>query len=956
MQRLIEMKQPVLRMRKLWQLAFVLMVGLVSMNAQAQSPEAQISTQDGVVSLQFQGLTTWVYDLTRVNSGTQHYVELSVPKLNEATIKKIEKFKNSVVKSIVVDRKVVDDKSKIRIDLFKESIESLDYLTESPSRLIVDFYEKESASTSAAGSTLESEAMALKKVKLSKQAIIEKAEKVPQNKEVEVKSPPGRSPATADFLKMEAQGPLLGSLTNGTIRAGVFDGADANYQRFEVKDYEVKEESIIRSRANYFIAFPMLESETPLWSQIKGTPPLYQIRPQENEENKQARLLLKLFERQRFLVFQKTKLWFDEKYPKSEYSEVLDFVAADVEMELSKQEGNTKRFGVAIQLYKDAIRKHPKSPLAEKVSLGIGIAAYDHGDLLTALRLFQEHIENKELEFQGTTSREYAKLGQAQVYDRMTRAPEALEIADSLERGAKDPDLRAEAAYRRGDINFRNKNYGQAVKDYRKAQEKYPQSLPLFPSAIYNQAEALFWQEKYKESLATYVDFLKKFPTNDHSAFAMTRAGEIMGILGVDSGRVVAAFLETYFRFGENPKAIVARIRLLSARMQGMKTKEVEPATREILELSKKLDWPLIESFATVMVADGYTKRGEFDKSIDLLTQYYQKNPLAPDLNLYQTRLVNNINDLIRRDLDEGKFLEALKTHQKYADSWLKSSERLDTDYSLGRAYEMSGTYGEAEKFYKSTLNRAYALQGTAKGKELAILQNLPSDQVMNLRLASVKVEQGQWSEAYEFLKTIKRPGEMSDKDQVERVILTAQLLEKKGDLGSASRFLSELLKTWRGQPELVAKPYLNLAEVEFKLGQRAQAIQSLEKIRILEKDSGKVPPWVLAQGLHRLADTYIEDKADEKAIEVLNNYLERFEDQHPLASQRYRLGLIYFQKGEAQKAAEVWTNFKGDRASFWQNVAQEKLRDSKWKSSYRKYFDRIPAMAGVEEKTGATP
>jgi tetratricopeptide (TPR) repeat protein len=892
--------------------------------------EAEVKYQGGVVSLQFRGKDQWIYDVDRTVDGTRQFVEITIDPLTNSSVRILEKFKSPIVKGISVSKGGTDSKFRLKLEIASGEIDSLDYLTESPSRLVVDFYEKD----------FQAKHTLPEKVKVDAKS---------GNSSAKIE----RTPATTDVLTIDPKGSIPAVLASTPVRAGVYDGADPGYERFQVKDYEIKEESIIRSRSNYFIPFPMLEFETSLWSRIKTSAPIYQIQPTETDENKQARLLLALFERKRFLVFQKSRAWFQEKYPNSEYNSIIDFIDADVEMELSKQDSTSKRFGVAIQMYKEAIRKHPKSPLAEKVSLAIAIAAFDHRDHLTALRLFQEHLENKEIEFRGTLSKDLARLGQVQVFDRMKMSAEALKIADELEQNSTDPELRAEASYRRGDVNFRNKNYLQAVEDYQKALKKYPSMAKQFPSAVYNLAEAHFLQQSYKEALATYIDFIKSFPTNDHTAFAMTRTGEIMEIFGVDQARVVGAFLETYFRYGENPKAIVARIRLLSARMKSMKAKEVEPATKEILELSKKLDWPQIESFATIMVADGYSKRGEFEKSIDLLTQYYQKNPMAPNLSLYQTRLVSNINDLMRTALLEGKFMSTLQTHQKYADSWLKGSERLDTDYYLGRAYEKGGAYSDAERYYKRTVNKLYSLQGTAKGKELLVLQNMPSDQVINLRLAAVEFEQQQWSEAYDYIKTIKRPLEMGEEDQVERVILLSELLDKRGDLDSASRFLSELLRAWKGQPELVAKPYLQLAEIEFKQGQRAQAIQSLEKIRILENDSGKVPSQYLRQALHRLGDIYLEDKNDMKAIEVLEQYLERFEEQQPLASQRFRLGLIFFQRGEVQKAAEAWANFKGERASFWHNLAQEKLKDSKWKDGYKKYIDRIPAMAGVDNQKG---
>lgn len=892
--------------------------------ALSSSIEAQIGFQGDVVHFELSGQNQWVYDLDQKDSAQQKTVELIVAPLSESSVKLLEKFKSPFVKSIQVDKKSIDQKYKVTFILAHNSIETFDYLTEGPSRLVVDFFEKEDSKT--------------EKTKVIKPVKVTVKTKIP------------RAPATTDILKLDPQGPIaVDDMTKDTtVKAGIYDGADPQFERFQVKDYEVKEEAIIRSRSNFYIRYPMLEAETPLWAQIKNTPPMYQIKPQENLENKQMRLLLGLFEKKRYLVFQKTLSWFRDKYPDSQYNDIIDFMAADVEMEMWKQAKNFKNFETALELYKQAIQKHLKSPLAEKVSLLIGIYCFDRGDYLTALRLFQEHISNPNIQFQGTLSKDLARLGQAQVYDKMRRTEEAFKITDDLEKNSVHPEVKSEAAYRRGDISFRDRKYSQAVSDYEKAIKKYPQALIQFPGAIFNQAESLFWQDKYRESLQTNLDFVKKFPMNDQAAFSITRMGETLEILGVDPTRVMGAFLETYFRFGENPKAIIARIRLLSGRMKNMKTKEVEPAIKEVLDLAKKLDWPQIESFSTILLADGYTKRGEYSKSIELLARFYQTYPSSPDLPLYQGRLVNNINELIQKDLQSGHFIDALKTHQKFADNWLKNSDRLDTQFSLGRAYELGGALAESEKYYKETLNRYYAIQGTNKGKELAVLQKLPSDQSMNLRLAVVKFEQAQWSESYDFLKNIKKPELMSESEQIERVILAAHLLEKRGDLSSASRYLSELLKTWKGQAELVAGPYLQLAEIEFKQGKKTQAVESLEKVRTLAQDSGAVQGDILSRSLHRLADTYIEEKKDKQAIEILDDYLEKFEDKKPLASQRYRLGLIYFQNGEVQKAAEAWSSFKGEKSTFWQSLAQEKLKDSKWKTGYKKYIQRIPAMVNA--------
>jgi tetratricopeptide (TPR) repeat protein len=426
--------------------------------------------------------------------------------------------------------------------------------------------------------------------------------------------------------------------------------------------------------------------------------------------------------------------------------------------------------------------------------------------------------------------------------------------------------------------------------------------------------------------------------------------GELLELFGADQSRVMGAYLETYFRYGESPTAVVARLRLLSARMTSMKPKEVKSAVDEIMSLAKKVDLPNIEQFATVMVADGYTRRKEYQKSVDLLSKYYKENPTSVDVPLLTNRIVSNINDKLESEVEKGDFIQGLRTHSQYADTWLKNSKRLDTKFYVGRAFELGGAPLEAEKYYKDVLNRSYAIRGTPEAKEIQIKQQIPSEDELNLRLANVFTQEQKFNQAYEHLKDIKAPEKLSDTAQIERVNIAVKLLEKRGDNESAIRYLGELLKTWKGQPELVAEPYLKLAELQLKQGRTPEAMQALQMVDQLQTDSGKVAPAVHAKALELMGETHLAKGENEKAVTAYTKLLEKYEETRPLSSIRYKLGQIYFKRGEPKKAAEAWSEFKGEKSEFWKNLAQEQLKNSNWRDDYKKYIKRIPAMSENEQ------
>lgn len=921
-------------------LAGCLFFGLAS--AHAAKVNGVLNFQGDTVHLELMGQQNWDYDVKRLDIKGQTVVEMTVPALDESTIKSLNSFKSEFVRSVSVNPQGPDGKSVIQFSLAGEEIDTFDYLTDQPSRLIMDFY-------------INPNSKAAKLKKSTDKALTKIATELPPkelpSKDMKplakAKTVNKRAPATADTLSIAKEG--LSVAQAEPVKAGIFDGGDPDYERFSVKDYEIKEEAMIRAKDNYYIPFPMLETPVSQWEKMKITPTIYEVTPKDNDENKQARLLLTLFEKKRYGVFLKTRQWFKEKYPKSEYSEIVDYMTADVNLALWQDEGRIQNFDEAIQLYKEAIQKYPKSPLAERTSLRIGYLTLERGDFLNALRLFNEHVENKNFAKEAL-SKDLARLGSALAFTKLNKWQDALAKYDEVEKTSPNRDMKVEAAYRRGDVLVRAKDYPKAVAEYQKAVKAYPEGQTFYPNAFYNQAEALFWMKDYNKSLEGYRDFVKKFPSSDHAAFAMTRLGELLEIFGVDKSRVMGAYLETYFRYGENPSAVIARLRLLSARMKGMKTKEVNSAVSEIMSLAKKIDLPNMEQFATVMVADGYGRRGENQKAIDLLSKYYKEHPTSVDVPLLTNRIIANINEKLQSEIDEGNFIGALKTHSSFADTWLKNSKRLDTKYNVGRAFEMGGVPLEAEKYYKDVLNRTYAMRGTPEAKEIQVTEGIPSEDELNLRLASVYTQEKKYNQAYEFLKNVKTPEKLPENEQIERVNIAVRLLENRGDNESAIRYLGELLRTWKGQPQLVAEPYLKLAELQVKQGRTTEALQALEAVDKLQVDSGKVAPIVHAKALETMGNIYLSKGQKDQALASYEKLLEKYEESRPLSSIRYKLGQLYFKQGEIQKAAEVWNEFKGEKSDFWKNLAQEQLKNSEWRDGYKKYIKRIPAMSENEQ------
>lgn len=933
-----------------------------SRDAKSQSVTVAISNQGDTLHLEFSGQSNWNYDLKKTESKTGPVYNLTVPAISEKAKAGLMSFKSPLIKKIEVDPQGPDGTHVLKFFAVNNTVEAFDYLTDQPSRLIVDLFKNE-IKKPGSGANEKSAATALPKKNLgdkTKQEIVKTVTTAQADARTddEFSTPEDggdvtRAPASPDVLTVNPMAPLdspaspLVKKEGEDKKSGIFDGGDPNFERFSIKDYDVKEEAVIASRENIYLEFPPLKMQNNFLSTLLSKKPIYSILPKDTEENKQARLLVTLFENKRYNVFLKTVDWFFKKYPETEYEEIIRFMWADAHFALWVEKRDFNEFDVAMLRYRQALEKFPDSPLIERTRMLMGFATMDRGDYLGTLRMFQGHIKNRP----NSPNKDIARLAIAESLLKLNKYDEAMKELQEIEANASDKTYSVEATFLMGDVPFQKKDWTSAIELYKRAQNKFPESTQKYPNAMYNQAAAYFWNQDYRKSLEGYGQFLRNFPSHPFAGYAMTRVGELLDILGADKTRVMGAYLETYFRYGETPSSIVARLRLLSNRMPTMKQKEVEKAVNDIEQLAKISDLPHIEQFAKIMIADGYAKRGEYDKSVDLAVKYYQANPTKADFELLSSRIRKYINEDLRERVDKGDYIEALRLHNKYATSWLKGTNRMDTKYNVGRAFEQAGVFSEAETLYKDTLNKLYSIKGTTAEKERNIFEKIPSTDEINLRLASVSDKEGKYNQAYDYLRDIKKPESLSEVDQIERVQMAADLLDRKGDSETAMRYLVELIKTWKGIPALVAEPYFKLAQLEVKQGKNSDAMESLRKVDGLMLDSGKVNAVTHAKALELLGDLQLKDKKTDEAKSTYANLLEKYEKSRPLQSIRYRLGMLYFEQGQIQKAAEIWNPLTSESTSFWGKMAQEQLSNSNWSDSYKKYIQRIPAMSEGTKK-----
>lgn len=903
---------------------------------------------DGNFHLEFSGSSEWDYDLERKDQDGKSIIEMRVPSLKAGTEKALKSIvANEVVESIRLERVPGGTKDILTITLKSNYVESFDYLTEKPSRLVVDLYVNTKKKNNSAVAKKSNSALPAVKTSESSVAGSEKLLSTSKGKK------DLRKPAMDEFTKVEelvkvAETGIGGEInTKVVMNAGIFDGGDPNFERFAVKDHEIKEEAIVRSQENLYTPFPMLLVEGVHFEEIKSKPPIYEIAPTNTEENKMARLILTLLEKKRLAVCLKTINWFFAKYKNSEYEEIIRYALGDLYFKLWEKDKNRLSYETSMQAYREALTKYPQSILAQRTKFFIGYASFFNKDYFGALRIFQGYVgESKPSEL-----RDKAMLAVARSLMRLNQFEEAIKTYQQIEKEGFSEANRVEASYLKGDVYYSNKQFKLASEAYRDAVMKYPQAINLYPNAFYNLAESLFWQKLYKAALESYREFLAKFSAHSHAPYAMTRAGETMEILGADAKKVMGAFLEASFRYGGTEGGIVARMRLLSNRMKHMKARESEKAIAEIKSYIENVQLPQIDLFATIMIAEGLSQRAEFESSIKTLLSWYQSNSSTRDANLIRKRIVRHVNEKMRGDVESGNFLDALKLHGEYGELWLKGSGRIDTVYNLGRAFEQAGAYKEADFLFRETSNQLAAAMNSKQALEHSALEYLPTMDETFLRLAKVKMELGENSKSYEYIKSIKEPTKLNESQQIERMEIAMRLLKEKGDVEAAKIYARDLINNWQGKPAKVSSIRLKLAQLELESKEFAKA-ESLLKSNLSDLEDGqKIPSDEHLQTQKLLSDVYLQADNKKENESVLSDMLEHYGDKSATNAYRYRLGKIYFDEGNMQKAASTWKVLEQKNDSFWWGIAQNHLKEKDWKDTYKKYIERIPAMAKTTEK-----
>lgn len=925
---------------KLTKYILIILIGIVCIELKASPIEGSLQRIADATHIEFKGRSDWKYNLEKVNNRT---IQLSISAFDDKTLADLQTWSDPLIEKVQVQKDGPNGQYTVVFTFKEDNIESFDYLTDEPSRLIIDIYKKEIDPVVSPSQVAVSENLPAKKVVTTIDGYkkVNKNNKTTTSVSVDYKKKNESRAPSSEYLVVES--PIVTADLKNT--GGVFDSGDPQYKRFSIRDYEIREEAIISSRENIYIRFPRVRITTSQLGKIRENKPEYVLNENGSVENKEARFLQTLFNKKRDASFIKSFDYFEKKYPESEYLEILRNMLADLYFERWERTKEVVDKEKLLSILTFLIEKYPDSVLTERSELTM---AYMHLENKNGVETIQNFLKflNKRPD---SKSYDQAKKSLYEGYLILNKYEDALNVLNELINSPKDKTTPIEATYRMGDVYFQSGDFKQAIEKYNLALKKYPGFESEFENLNYNLAESYFWTGQFKNSLQHYIRFLELFPTHKHGGYTLTRIGEVLEILGAETSKSMGAYLESTYRFKNSDASDIARVRMLSQKMKNMREKEMSKALDEMNKIANHSKLPRMEEFVSLMVADGLHRRGEYPKALDYLITYYQKNPTTADVIFFKGRILKNISDQIKLQIDQKKFLNALNINDQYSTTWLNNLQRIDVPYFIGQAYEMAGAFKEAEGIYKQTLTNLKKIENTREEKERRVTEHLPYIEQVELRLAQVAYQRKDLETAETHLKEIKNKNSLKSPEQIERVELLAKVSEQRGQIKESKEYLKELIKVWEGSPELIASSFLQLAKLQHESGEFKDAELNLNEVENLVKTTPKISEEIIFDWMDLRSKNFESDGRVVAAIESYTEILEKFETKKPMDSTRFHLGKLLFANGNVKGAEKVWNSLNSEKNPMYVKLAQEKLSNAKWVDEYKKYIQRIPAAENID-------
>ncbi|MBU6154107.1 MAG: tetratricopeptide repeat protein [Bdellovibrionales bacterium] len=265
------------------------------------------------------------------------------------------------------------------------------------------------------------------------------------------------------------------------------------------------------------------------------------------------------------------------------------------------------------------------------------------------------------------------RYGIAESLYRIKQGEQAQTEYEWLSKNAQKPEVRAEAAFKIGDIYFERGQFAQAVSAYQNAIKGRESYLPSYPAVLLNLGESYFQLEELSRAEDLFKRFMDIASGNPMAWRASLRLAEIKAMGASLNADAEKAFMETINRYPLSQGALISRIRLLPCGRHGGFDL---PAAERLISSPEVLNFPSdgaiypsqFRELAGLTEVRMLISFGENQRALERGMARLRENPGVETRKLIEQAMIGGIKSILEKKLGEKDVFGAIAFFEKYGD------------------------------------------------------------------------------------------------------------------------------------------------------------------------------------------------------------------------------------------------------------------------------------------------
>jgi predicted Zn-dependent protease len=381
-----------------------------------------------------------------------------------------------------------------------------------------------------------------------------------------------------------------------------------------------------------------------------------------SEEVEMVRLALKLARENKEALSMKTIEFLEKQYPKSRFTNEMLFLKAN---DLYRLGFEDKGRELLVQISKRA----RGTDVSMQSSAFLAVQAFKNQEWLAALEGFM----NLKREMPKSKLAWLFRYGIAESLYQIKQTDQAKLEYEWVAANAPKADIRAEAAFKAGDVYFDRNQFAQAIVVYESSTKKHEGELIHYPQVLMNLAESYFQLDEFARAEKIFAKYLEIGRNQPNAWRASLRLAEIKSLHQKMTPEIETAFTDTVNSYPMSPGAVIARLRMLPCGTHGgfdlgsaqrlINSPEVKNFDGERIMYTE----PFKELVAVTEVRT-LLSFGQDEASVKAGLARLRDNPSMDARRFIEQAMIGGIKRVLEKQLNTGDEIGAIASYQKYGD------------------------------------------------------------------------------------------------------------------------------------------------------------------------------------------------------------------------------------------------------------------------------------------------